>query len=192
MKSNRHNQRLVFTTLVCGLGFNRRKSPVFSGGFTLVEVLVAVLILAIGILGMAGMQAVGVRESQNAYFRTQADMLVNDLVDKMRANREIAVDGSIASVYAFNGGVVEATDCTSVDADCSAEQLARYDLLAWQQTLQRSQLPGVVGTVGRVAGSDATYTIKVMWDEERNGAEGQGCNLAAAGDLACVQLVVQL
>ena len=77
-----------------------------ASGFTLIEVLVAILILGIGILGMAGMQAMSVRESQNTYFRTQADMLAYDIVDRMRANRgEAATTAAYVSDGSAPGSV---------------------------------------------------------------------------------------
>ena len=66
--------------------------PLSQQGFTLIEVMVAVFVLAVGILGMAGMQAVSVRESQNSIFRSQADILAGDMADRLRANRSDATD----------------------------------------------------------------------------------------------------
>ena len=63
-------------------------------GFTIIEIGVAVLILSVGILGVAGMQSVGVRESQNTYFRSQANLLVMDMANRMWANKEQAHLGS--------------------------------------------------------------------------------------------------
>lgn len=55
-------------------------------GFTLVEVLVALLILSIGLLGLAGLQAGGLRSNHSAYLRSQAVMLAHDMADRMRSN----------------------------------------------------------------------------------------------------------
>ena len=85
------------TSLATGWQYNQM-------GFTLVEVLVAVFVLAIGILGMAGMQAVGVRESQNTYYRTQADMLANDIIDRMRANRAAVASDTVIPLYNYASG----------------------------------------------------------------------------------------
>ena len=59
-------------------------------GFALVEVLVAVIVLAIGLLGLAGLHATGFRDNHGAFVRTQATYAVNDLADRMRANRVAA------------------------------------------------------------------------------------------------------
>ncbi len=64
-----------------------------TSGYTLVEVLVAVVILSVGLLGLAGMQARGMRNSHDAYLRSQAAILAYDIADRMRANRDAALAG---------------------------------------------------------------------------------------------------
>lgn len=61
-----------------------RRRP--QSGFTLVEVLVTVIILAIGILGLAGLQIAGMRSNHSAFLRTQATLAASDLMDRMRVN----------------------------------------------------------------------------------------------------------
>ena len=65
-----------------------------QGGMTLIEILVSLLILAIGMLGMAGLQTVSLRNTQSAYQRTQAAILSNDIVERVRANLQGVEDGS--------------------------------------------------------------------------------------------------
>ena len=60
-------------------------------GFSLIEVLIALLVLAIGLLGLAALQAQGLRFNHDAYVRTQATHIAYDIVDRMRANRANAV-----------------------------------------------------------------------------------------------------
>ena len=57
-----------------------------NAGFTLIEVLIAMLVLAVGLLGLAGLQATSLRNNQSAYNRSQATQLAYDLADRMRAN----------------------------------------------------------------------------------------------------------
>ena len=59
-------------------------------GFTLLEVLIAVMLLAVGLLGLAGLQAVSLRNNHSAYLRSQATMLTYDIIDSMRTNRSAA------------------------------------------------------------------------------------------------------
>jgi type IV pilus assembly protein PilV len=62
-------------------------------GFTLLEMLVALLVLSFGLLGMAGLQATGLRNNSNAYHRTQASVIALDIIERMRANRAAAAKG---------------------------------------------------------------------------------------------------
>lgn len=62
-------------------------------GLTLVEILVALLVLSIGLLGLAALQTTSLRFNTSAYYRTQATALAYDLSDRMRANRQAALDG---------------------------------------------------------------------------------------------------
>lgn len=167
-----------------------------QSGFTLIEVLVTVFVLAVGILGVAGMQAVSVRESGNIYHRTQADMLVADIVDRMRANRNEARLGA-ASSYLDDPSAAAATDCST--NTCDEATLAAHDLYEWQQSLERSSLPSGVLSVNfiqdvvsgtQVVGS--VFNIRVFWDEDRDGDTGQGCNPANPNDMACTSLTVQI
>lgn len=61
-------------------------------GFSIMEVLIALIVLAIGLLGLAALQAQGLRFNQDAYIRSQATSLAYDILDRMRANRDNAAD----------------------------------------------------------------------------------------------------
>jgi type IV pilus assembly protein PilV len=65
-----------------------------SAGFTLLEVLVAILVLAIGLLGMARLQMTGMKSNHSAYLRSQASLLAYDITERMRANRNAALGGN--------------------------------------------------------------------------------------------------
>lgn len=118
-----------------------------SGGFTLLEVLVSVLILAVGLLGMAGLQVTGLRSAHSAYLRTQASLLAYDIADSMRANRVNALAGEYAIAF---GGAAPAG--TTRDAD-----LAR-----WLAEIA-AELPGGEGEI--VAGVGTVYSITVRWND---------------------------
>ncbi|MFZ3288159.1 MAG: type IV pilus modification protein PilV, partial [Telluria sp.] len=59
-------------------------------GFSLIEVLITMLIVSIGLLGIAGIIVTNLKHNQSSYARTQASLLVSDIVDRMRANRAAA------------------------------------------------------------------------------------------------------
>jgi type IV pilus assembly protein PilV len=81
----------------------QRRLRAVPGGFTLIEVLVAIVVLAFGLLGFALLQTMSVRFTQSANYRTQATNLAYDLIDQMRANRFQAAWYSTAS---FSAGSV--------------------------------------------------------------------------------------
>ena len=164
--------------------------PLSQQGFTLIEVMVAVFVLAVGILGMAVMQAVSVRESQNSIFRSQADILAADMADRLRANRADATD-PLSTNYVTDGTAVVAGTCQGTTANCNAVQMASYDIAQWQTQITNSSLPSGVGIITRNDGT-SEYTILVFWDEDRNGAvvTGASCNPTALD--GCIRLVIQI
>lgn len=114
-------------------------------GFSLVEVLVALLVLSIGLLGLAGLQAGSVQANNSAYLRSQATVLAYDLLDRMRANRAAALDGD----YNRNIG----------DSVPSGSNLAEQDLASWLNTLGAT-LPSGDGSVDM---EENRVTVVVQW-----------------------------
>ena len=143
-------------------------------GFTLMEVLIAVLILSIGLLGLASLQANGLRSNFSSYARSQAVILANDMADRMRANLTEAVAGT----YNVNA-TVAAPDCAA--AACNTADMASYDIATWYTSLQNT-LPQGTGTIG---GNGTVFTISVMWDDDRTGAVGAGCGAAVSATAGC-------
>lgn len=119
-------------------------------GVGLIEVLVAVLVLAIGLLGVAAMQATALRNSQSSLERSQGVMHVYTILDAMRANPSAARAG------AYNMGMTCAVP--------GAGNLVANDKRAWIDTLQQN-----LGTTacGQVACAGALCTITVRWDDSR-------------------------
>lgn len=127
-------------------------------GFTLIEVLVALLVLSIGLLGLASLQSTTVRFNHDAYLRSQATSLAYDMADRMRANRDEVMAGSY-DLGAFPGD-------PAVCGVVAGASVAARDMSAWQSSLSCSLPQGV----GRVVRAGSTVTIGVSWDETR----GQG------------------
>lgn len=101
-----------------------RPQPLFryAAGFTLLEVLVAVVVLAIGLLGIAGIQAISIRNNQSAYLRSQATILAYDILERMRANTTLAKSGSYSVALGSTGSgtgmaLTDITEWKSVLAD---------------------------------------------------------------------------
>ncbi len=142
---------------------------------TLIEILVSLLILAIGMLGMAGLQTVSLRNTQSAYQRTQAAILSNDIVERVRANLQGVESGS----YDNAAGAVTAS-CNSISG-CTPAQMAANDVAEWKQALAAA-LPEGEGTLcndstpadGTPAapacdGVGDLFAIKIWWDSDRDG-----------------------
>jgi type IV pilus assembly protein PilV len=98
-------------------------------GFTLIEVLISALILAVGLLGVAALQTQGLKHNVSAMYRTQAVQFSNDIIDRIRANPT----GSYA--VALASSPIAATNCSSSTAACTVATMAQYDLTQWKCTL---------------------------------------------------------
>ena len=140
-------------------------------GFTLIEVLVTVLILSIGLLGLAGLQLTGLRSNQSALLRSQATFLAYDITDRMRANRAGVTAGGYNNITnpTATGG------CTTT-AGCSSSEMAQTDLAAWNSSLA-THLPQGQGTVcidstpndTACDNSGNLYAVKISWTDDRSG-----------------------
>lgn len=131
-------------------------APKASQGFTLLEVLVALVVLSIGLLGLAGLQATSLRNNTSAYQRSIATMQAYDIADRMRANMPAVRNGA----YVFAGippGVVSCSPCTSA-------QIATIDAQEWNGA-NAALLPA--GT-GSVAQGGNVFMITITWSDDRN------------------------
>ena len=126
-----------------------------SRGFTLVEALIALLVLSIGLLGVAGLQLAALRQNNSASQRSQATFLAYDIIDRMRANRRNALDVA-APAYVVGYGTHTATGT-----------LAERDLTAWKAGLA-AVLPAGDGQIARDADPNLNrWTISIRWDDSR-------------------------
>ncbi len=125
-------------------------------GFTLIEVLISLVVLSIGLLGLAGLQNITLKYDHEAYIRTQSAYLASDMAARMRVNRDAAAS------YVDNTGATPSAICES-SAGCSAVQMADYDSFHWQLLL-RKLLPQGAGSVA-LRGTGPSYLITVRWGE---------------------------
>mgnify|MGYP001795890124 CR=1 FL=1 len=99
-------------------------------GFTLLEVLIAVLVFSLGMLGLAGMLVVSVKTNHSAYLRTQASFLAQSMADRMRANPKAVWTNSYNATYPAAG-----SDPCIGGAPCSSNNIAIRDRFYWGQQL---------------------------------------------------------
>lgn len=147
----------------------------------MIEVLLAVFVLAVGFLAAAKMQSQGVRNAQGAYVRSQAAFLSKDIADRMRANIAGVESGfynqfdTAASLHA-QSGCVTAANAT----ECTPAQVAQNDLAEWTRYINppdpATMLPlltsgDTVNARGTVTFENNRHLITLIWSEISEGEE---------------------
>lgn len=125
-----------------------------SRGLTLVEILIALLVLSIGLLGLAGLQTMSLKFNTSAYHRTQATALAYDMADRMRANRQAALNNE------YNTAFGEPQVCGVPGGGGS---LPEQDLDAWRNELA-CRLPESTAAIQR---NGNEFTLTVRWDDSQ-------------------------
>ena len=100
-------------------------------GFSLIEVMVALMVLAIGLLGLAGLQTLGLKFNTQSYQRTQAVLNAYDIIDRIRANSGGMVAGRYDNIDVSYTPPTQ--DCMA--ATCTTTQMADYDIGQWKASL---------------------------------------------------------
>jgi type IV pilus assembly protein PilV len=140
-----------------------RDAHMRQSGLSLLEVLIAIAVLAIGLLGLAHMQSFGLLNIERAYQRSQATVLAYAIADKMRAN--VTTANSYLTTFMDPAVAAAQPDCKTTSG-CSVGALAENDLFEWQSELT-SQLPGATGAI---TFADGNYTVAITWDDNGDGA----------------------
>ncbi len=137
-------------------------------GFTLIEVLISVIILAIGLLGIAAMQINGIKTNDSAYLRSQASILAYEIIDRMRANRNRdtkKLDKLKAYENSFEDKIKNPPDCTS--SVCSEDELISSDIGEWKNSLET--LPSGVGAINIALENGIVIAeVSVRWNDTRD------------------------
>ena len=156
-------------------------------GFTLLEVLISIVVVAFGLLGLAGLQAFALKNNQSASLRVAAVGLTTDIIDRMKSNYQGAVNGNYNKPSTADYGT-PVPGCTQLTG-CSASDLAKNDLNEWRDRVAQV-LPGGVGIVcidstpADVAPTPAApacdltgvtlYVVKIWWVDDRTQANPNG------------------
>jgi len=142
-------------------------------GFALIEVLTTILVVSFGLIGLAGLGVVGLKNNHMSYMRSIATQQAYDMSDRMRANMAGVNAGN------YNSITGSATDpgCITNAGGCTAAQLATYDQFAWNAA-NAALLPSGAGTV---TGSLSTnFVVTVSWTEVCTQGADAGCGSTGA------------
>jgi type IV pilus assembly protein PilV len=126
------------------------------GGFTLVEVLIALVILSVGMLGIAGLYVHSMQAGRTSLFRHHAVTLAGDVADRIRANPRAAASYGLAGAN---------NNCVNGGIDCTPAQMAANDIDLWDQQASDTLPNGTVTVVLGGAVPMLTYQITIAWDE---------------------------
>jgi type IV pilus assembly protein PilV len=179
----------------------------FQRGSGLIEVMVSLLILGVGLLGMLSLQANGLNSGQRALFATEANLLAQDMANRILAfgsrstnNNTGAASGDYAGL-ATVGAVPLSPAPTAAEllklasncgSGCDPRLTKEFDQQQWQQAFNNNaSLPSGRGEVLWDGATD-TYTIRIRWDQDRAGATGLNCGDDRSVDLTCFDLRVSL
>ncbi len=156
-------------------------------GFTLLEVLIAVVILAIGMLGIAALLLTTQKSNSSSYIKQQAVQSAYDILDRMRANNLPTAPEASSGAYNVSNLVMSgaptlpsqpAQNCET--SSCTPAQMAAYDTWHWL-AVDLKQLPNGCGSVTTsAAGSNTLVTVTVQWDDSP-ASKNLGAATTAAG-----------
>jgi type IV pilus assembly protein PilV len=131
-----------------------------QAGMTLVEVLVAVVLISVGLLGVAALQLTSLRGNQDSYARSQAAVLAGDIIERMRANQ-----------LGFGRGDYD-------PAAGAAGTIAATDIARWQATIDQVLPGGAAVAQGSIVRNGNIVTVTVQWNEREEQATAQTRNPA--------------
>jgi type IV pilus assembly protein PilV len=148
-------------------------------GFTLIEILVSLVVIAIGLVGVAKLQSSSLLANTDAYYASLASFLAYEMAERVRVNP----NGNGSYAVAMSTGPSTSLDC--VGGPCSASNMARFDVQQWLDIISTS-LPEGGGKITYVGGAQDAFGIVVRWKPKLGG------NCAADGtagtDYSCFTL----
>lgn len=149
-------------------------------GFSLFEVLVALVILAIGMLGIARMLMIAHKANSSSYIRQQSIQAAYDIIDHMHANRQAAINGNynVNNLVSSGAPAIPSAPSTTCDTSaCSSTQLASYDSWRWLSA-ELTKLPNGCGAVStNTVGLNTVITVIIQWDDNASQTAIEGTTL---------------
>lgn len=155
--------------------------PNFQRGFSLIEVMVAVVVLSIGLLGMAALQAATLRYNQSANYRTQASNLAYELVDTARSYQERDTRNIRSLLQPLTSGWTDTCAASTTPTNCTASNALTCDRERWANHVCRS-LPNGRGRVTDYNATTGALTVELCWSDDRSEAHTPSANCDGAGE----------
>jgi len=178
----------------------RRPHQRYGNGATLLEILVALAILSVGMLGVGALQTKAMRSGQDSYFLSQASFLADDMAERLRANNSAASPASgnynginTMTSYAALSAADKAISCAG-GATCTVANMARYDIAQWLRAVNDGNRGLALGAA-KITWSGNTATITLRWQPGQSGegnCDSTGTMGGGTQDYRCLQLQVTL
>ena len=142
-------------------------------GVGLIEVLVSLMVITIGVLGMAGLHSHSLQHNQAAYLHSRATFLAGDMLDRIRTNHTLAKSSNSYEVGMDDEIIAQCNEASYPDSceigQCSQQQLALYDIKQWKFQLA-CELPGTRGAITFSDSDDSRlYTIELDFPDQMQG-----------------------
>jgi len=156
-------------------------------GATMIEVMVALFLLAIGLLGVLSLQNTSQRSNQSAMYSSVAVLLARDMANRLSVYDDPFVDTDDKDFD--NTDTDSINGASSCSSNCNKGAVLNMDKGAWAQAV-KTRLPGGRGTINVT--NEGVHQVVVMWDDLLTGADETGCGGDPATDLTCVTLEFRL
>lgn len=144
-------------------------------GFSMLEILVTLVIIATALLGTASLQIHAIRINQSSQFRTQAVFLASDIAERMEANTAAAISGN----YAVSQTNTASTAADCVASGCDSATLAAWDVSQWENSIITLGLPQASWEVTQTStGNPSTYKIVINWTDRSSDKSTHGENFS--------------
>lgn len=143
----------------------------YQSGASLIEVMVALFVMAIGLLGFAALLANSSTLNQRAFHLSQASFLAESIIERARANR----DSANISSYGVTLGTkpTSTSNCDAANSNCSASDMAGWDLAQWMSEVEAALPEGDAQIVISTASDITTMTVTIYY-KLREGGKSTG------------------
>lgn len=125
-------------------------------GFTLIEVLIALIIMSVGMLGIAGLYVHSMQAGRTSMLRHNAVTLAGDITDRIRANPRAGAAYGLAGAN---------NNCVAAGIDCTPAEMAANDIFLWDQQAAATMPNGAVNVVFNNGPVPPTYQVTITWTE---------------------------